>query len=369
MLDSLTIRNFRLFEDLTIERLGRVNLIVGKNNSGKSCLLEAVELYVSRFSPFVLAGILERRNEYGLAHAARYKRPSTLERAQPHPVNHFFRLGDTRVRILIGSATDEDRLWQAMISGYSEIGGSASSELQTLKRIDDGTDELLALFARYFLEVSIANRPGRPVLPLDLEFNDALSRLEKRTAIQAATCVPADGLKDAELGSHWNSISLSDRRETVKKLLRSIFPDIVDVDVAYDTDTGHEPRAKLADGRIVGIGSLGDGVRRLFGILLACVTAEKGTLLIDEIENGLHWSAQESLWQTLFRIAQELDIQIFATTHSRDTIAAFESVWRENEAVGAFHRLERHPRTGKIIASTYALDTLSASVETDFEVR
>ncbi|HNM44594.1 AAA family ATPase, partial [Plasticicumulans sp.] len=36
MLDSLTIRNFRLFEDLTIERLGRVNLIVGKNNSGKS---------------------------------------------------------------------------------------------------------------------------------------------------------------------------------------------------------------------------------------------------------------------------------------------------------------------------------------------
>ncbi len=47
MLDSLHIKNFRCFEDLTIPSLGRVNLIVGKNNSGKSTLLEAVSIFVS----------------------------------------------------------------------------------------------------------------------------------------------------------------------------------------------------------------------------------------------------------------------------------------------------------------------------------
>ena len=47
ILDSLEINNFRAFRHLLIERLGRVNLIVGKNNIGKSCLLEALRLYAS----------------------------------------------------------------------------------------------------------------------------------------------------------------------------------------------------------------------------------------------------------------------------------------------------------------------------------
>ena len=50
ILNSLEIRNFRGFQHLTIERLGRVNLIVGKNNIGKSNLLEALQLYASRAS-------------------------------------------------------------------------------------------------------------------------------------------------------------------------------------------------------------------------------------------------------------------------------------------------------------------------------
>ena len=45
MLDSLFVRNFRLFKKLEIEQLSRVNLIVGKNNSGKSCFLEAIKIY------------------------------------------------------------------------------------------------------------------------------------------------------------------------------------------------------------------------------------------------------------------------------------------------------------------------------------
>ncbi|GAC1393566.1 MAG: hypothetical protein NVS4B11_00190 [Ktedonobacteraceae bacterium] len=42
ILPSLEIRNFRGFHHLQIERLGRVNLIVGKNNIGKTSLLEAL---------------------------------------------------------------------------------------------------------------------------------------------------------------------------------------------------------------------------------------------------------------------------------------------------------------------------------------
>ena len=63
MLDSLFVHNFRLFKKLEIERLSRVNLIVGKNNSGKSCFLEAVRIYLSDASPRVLLELISQRNE------------------------------------------------------------------------------------------------------------------------------------------------------------------------------------------------------------------------------------------------------------------------------------------------------------------
>jgi len=45
MLNSLEIKNFRILEDFKVSKLGRVNLIVGKNNSGKSSVLEALRIY------------------------------------------------------------------------------------------------------------------------------------------------------------------------------------------------------------------------------------------------------------------------------------------------------------------------------------
>jgi AAA15 family ATPase/GTPase len=63
MLNSLYIKNFRLFKELTIEKLGRVNLIVGRNNSGKTCLLEALWIYGSNANPAVLEKIIYQRDE------------------------------------------------------------------------------------------------------------------------------------------------------------------------------------------------------------------------------------------------------------------------------------------------------------------
>src|SRR5437763_16554215 len=72
VLNSLEIRNFRGFRHLQIERLGRVNLIVGKNNVGKTSLLEALQLYVYRGSPDVIWEILNARDESKVSFSSRY---------------------------------------------------------------------------------------------------------------------------------------------------------------------------------------------------------------------------------------------------------------------------------------------------------
>ena len=63
LLKSLEIQRFRTFEYLHIEKLGQINLIVGRNNIGKSSVLEAVRLYANLGAPHVLLEILDSRDD------------------------------------------------------------------------------------------------------------------------------------------------------------------------------------------------------------------------------------------------------------------------------------------------------------------
>ncbi len=76
ILNSLEIHNFRGFKHLQIERLGRVNLIVGKNNVGKSSLLEALQLYAHNGNPTLIWKILQARDEGKQYSRGRLERPN-----------------------------------------------------------------------------------------------------------------------------------------------------------------------------------------------------------------------------------------------------------------------------------------------------
>src|SRR5260370_32304229 len=87
--------------------------------------------------------------------------------------------------------------------------------------------------------------------------------------------------------------------------------------------------------------SLGDGMQRMLGIALALANAQDGMLLVDEIENGIHYSVQPELWQLIFQIAYRLNVQVFATTHSLDCIEAFQTAAQEDKQnEGLLIRLE-----------------------------
>src|SRR5258707_9197217 len=93
ILNSLEIRRFRAFEHLQIERLGRVNLIVGKNNVGKTCLLEALQLYARRGSPDLIWEILGTRHE---SWVSRPSRLANVEDLFPYLKYMFYGRKDVR---------------------------------------------------------------------------------------------------------------------------------------------------------------------------------------------------------------------------------------------------------------------------------
>ncbi len=113
---------------------------------------------------------------------------------------------------------------------------------------------------------------------------------------------------------------------------------------------------------------LGEGTSRLTSIVLAILSSTGGFVLIDEIENGLHHSCHKTVSAALFETAQRADVQVFATTHSREfATAACAAASERLQPELAYIRLERS--NGAVRAISYSLDDLKAADEFNWEIR
>src|SRR5260370_11564794 len=137
--------------------------------------------------------------------------------------------------------------------------------------------------------------------------------------------LPGSGFSDQKAASMWDALVQGPGQNLVLDWLRMQERRVEDL--AYIGEQGIQrnriPLLKVeAEGRIP-LRSMGDGMTKLFHVGLAMASASKGILLIDEFENGLHWSVQKKLWNALSKVAQKSNVQMFSTTHSRDCIESF----------------------------------------------
>lgn len=82
---------------------------------------------------------------------------------------------------------------------------------------------------------------------------------------------------------------------------------------------------------------------RLLTLGLHLVITKGGFLLVDEIENGIHWSVKPKLWHFLVETARALNVQVVATTHSKDCLDGLAHLHRTYPALAehvSVHRLE-----------------------------
>jgi AAA15 family ATPase/GTPase len=118
--------------------------------------------------------------------------------------------------------------------------------------------------------------------------------------------------------------------------------------------------------------SLGDGIIHLFYIILGLVNARGGVILIDEFENGLHYTAHEKVWNLVFELSEKLNVQVFATTHSYDCIRAFQEVAQKHHTEGMLFHLGRSALKSdheKILATAYDKEELRLADLAKLEVR
>ena len=113
---------------------------------------------------------------------------------------------------------------------------------------------------------------------------------------------------------------------------------------------------------------LGEGLNRMLGFALSMSESSGGMLLVDEIENGLHYSIQQEAFSLLLALTKAFDVQIFATTHSRECItAAHQALNKEGHQEFAYYRLDRVGEEVKAVS--YDDEMLDTSIEFGMDIR
>jgi len=351
-LDSLRIQNFRTFKDLTIDRLGRVNLIVGKNNVGKTSLLEAINLYVRGGTGDSLSDIVSSRQLEGLD---KYRSTDRSDFGiDLPPARHLFY---GRPDLSTVAPDDED------LGDLSDIRITSTPE----------SNSSFVIELRFF--------PGKKLVDVGIHAGEGTGISSRVLGEKVRSVFLSARDVRAEADRHWRNIEATTEEDLVLHALSIIEERRVE-DIGFTSlHFGDGEASKIepfpimrtkGNDRPEPLSNLGEGMNRAFALAIGLIRAKNGVLLVDEIENGLHYSVQPDLWQMIFETARELDVQVFATTHSFDCIKAFQQAAEKSEAEGrliSLRRSEREEEEGKIVAVPYDEDALESVAHSNIEVR
>lgn len=345
MLTSATVENFRGIERLHVEGLGRVNLIIGRNDSGKTALMEALELlWVPEDAGFVLLTLQKIRNpdatvqDFDDFWLPLFRR---MDATRGFRVEGANRRGE-RVALTVGKQSTRPLALHAETDVFS--GARKPWELKwSISR--ERLEERSMHFNGNNLEVpSVASRndnwgwiaPSPAISSMDLR---ALSKLKQQ------------GRGDAVVG-----------------LLRLINERVSGVELLAPTGARASVFVELEHDGLLPLSMMGEGAKRSFELAVALASREHSVLCVDEVENGLHHSTLESIWNWIAEASLRQDTQIFATTHSEECVqAACRAFAARGDDGLRVIRLDRQERETKAVV--YDRNLVEAATRMGVELR
>ncbi|MBO1346872.1 MAG: AAA family ATPase [Hormoscilla sp. GUM202] len=352
MLRDITIENYRCFKDFTITGLAPVNLIVGSNEIGKTSFMEAVYLLVNHRKPESLLSLLSNRGEILPATPTRYH------------VRHLFRGHQLNFfqKICLKSQQERSRQLEIKLSPLSPPNPEEKVEH------DAPVFELI-----WFSEDAKFKFPGSP----DGSIGGKFWRYGKTAPENIFTnhsnssiFITDRHLNVEQLASRWDAIALTEKAESVVQALQIINPEIERITFTSSLSSSSGILVKLKSQKHpILLSSMGTGMRRAIALGISAVTAANSVFLVEEIDAGLHYEVQTDIWRLILQIAQQLKVQVFATTHSWDCICAFTEAVNELEdnSVGMLFRLSK--KYGKLRPVEYTAEDLEIAVRQSIEVR
>lgn len=355
---TLKIYNFKCFKHLELKNPGRLNLVTGRNSCGKTSLLEAIAIYLSGIYDSVIIDILFERGEI---------RKKDIQGRSHQDVKDIFssffygRKSDFSEKDSIRIISDNTEMSLRFVYFFydEKINKTSEGETKILQKKIISEQDLTKYSNEVLQGLEYSSGDKYEIIPLQSFLKKPHSNGNIKNKFIFYN-------KDTEdLARLWDKIILTDKEKIILEGLRIIEPQIEKLAFieSEQNSEGRYPVVRVSgDSRKIPLQSMGEGLNRILSILLNIAGIESGpqeagVLLIDEFENGLHYSIQKKLWEILFRIASEFNIQLFVTTHSNDTIKAFAEAMISNpQTDGRLYRLDN--KLKKIVPFEFAREEI-----------
>lgn len=345
--DKIDIKGFRGIRESHLSGLKQVNLFFGKNNCGKSSVLDAL---------FLISGLSNPKLPFNINILRDYRNLRKQD-----VVLDFYNL-DTNGSILISAQNGETRTLRIRLLKTSEVevdllsNGNNVSSSQTEDKyglvLDYTIDE-----ASYSSNITFTSNNGsllKQEVHLDGRYEEGwlCKYLTPKYDFYASIVGLVDILKNKE-------------EQILLDALRIIEPRVQDFVLSENdvlVDIGLAQR--------IPINMMGDGARKMFALLSAIYECAEGVVLIDEISNGFHHSVMKRMWGALISVAKKRNVQVFATTHDKDSIIGLRDavvMGKSEDMVASFKLQKLSDDTLK--AYSYSFEGLDYSLNQNIELR
>lgn len=281
-LSELHIQNFRCFKEFHATSLGDVNLLIGKNNGGKTTMLEAIEFSYQPYRQFFMSCC--RRKEF-------------IIQGKNKVIDHEYLFYDKKY--------EECKLF------VNENSIFISKNIMKLKDCYLNASEINVFNFGDFLninnvyEIWIENIKNKQMIPMLLE---------------------TDLFKLDWIYMVWNTIVGNETEDYVIEMMKIIEPHLERI-VFTSGEAQPTPFVKIKGMKErVHLGYLGEGARRLFVLAMFCAKSANSVLIVDEVDLGFHYSIMSKLWKMLLEWSKKFNIQIFVTTHNQDCLYALYKI-------------------------------------------
>lgn len=347
MIENLLIQHFRGIRECELKNLKHFNLFLGKNNCGKSSVLDALFLFSNGNNPTLSLQINNIRN-------------------------YIATFRDSVRTIFYGIDTSRPIIIEGVLDGnirHQEI----TFEEKTAEKVDLTSVTTNGELKKNFILRILNQHQGEEISESSisvLDNNPEKGEVQAKANYQEipAYYMPSSVQYKDTLKAY--SVILKNKEEKyIIKILQQIEPtikDIVVVDNQIMTDIGLPQR--------IPIEVMGDGIKKIFSIILNIYQSQNGILLLDEVDNGLHYLSMPVMWKAILHAACECNTQIFATTHNIDSLHSLNQVLESDEYFHnqnniSIYTLRKDFTNGKLYAlhSNYA--QFSHLTEQDIEMR
>jgi AAA15 family ATPase/GTPase len=332
------VENFKRFDEFELDNLGQFNLIVGDNNVGKSSVLEALmfDREYETFLEYLYYVLCNLRHFDGLNEWFMIQYLKSLPKKNPDKIKfEAFYDDNTSLKSSLVFRKDGQHHWEqkGRLPDFPEREEMVSAR-QSINSIYEG------------------RTTDTPYVPFQLGYSHQITDFYSK-----------------------NIQSFKNRKEQFLKDLQTILSDIINLEIS--TTVADKPvilvSRKSLDANLP-LGTYGDGVIKLFRILIEMQIHAGKRLMIDEIDTGIHFSRMKLFWKTVILSARANDVQLFATTHSDECITCFTEALEEttddikNDS-RIIHLEETDPTTQQVKAFTFKFNEFENAVKNGNELR